>query len=487
MLTDILRVLDGRYMQIRIVHFVLFCSVLGLGADALAQRPAYRVGALTDDEQSAINSVRVESVKETVSFLSSDEMGGRNTPSPELDIATDYVAARLKKAGLQGGGPDGSFFQKHSWPLRQLPVDGIVIKLADEEVRYRGLLHAASSKTEVADNVTRLGSERTAASISSIVMIDEVSLRPELAGNPGYVLSMYSRRMAPLAKKGAKVILVKTAADSRLPELAARMAKKPMAPPRRFPLPCPIVLVKSVPAGKLSVTIPATKSVDAVVRNVIGMIKGSDPKLSSEAIIISAHLDHIGRQTAGQDRINNGADDNASGVTGVLLSAEAMAKLKQRPKRTIIFMTFWGEEKGLLGSKHFVKNPLWPLDRIVANINLEMIGRPEVGAESKAWMTGWAASDLGTLMAQGAKRANVEIFDHKKIGDMLYRQSDNYPFVQGGVIAHSFSAGSLHADYHQPSDEWEKLNLPHMTKVIQGLIAGALPIANGHLTPKRTK
>ena len=150
-------------------------------------------------------------------------------------------------------------------------------------------------------------------------------------------------------------------------------------------------------------------------------------------------------------------------------------------------MTFWGEEKGLLGSKHFVKNPLWPLDKVVANINLEMIGRPEDGAESKAWMTGWDKSDLGLLMAEGAKRANVEIFNHKKFGDMLYRQSDNYPFAQAGVIAHSFSAGSLHADYHQPTDEWEKLNLPHMTKIIQGLVAGTLPIANGQLTPIRTK
>jgi Zn-dependent M28 family amino/carboxypeptidase len=203
-------------------------------------------------------------------------------------------------------------------------------------------------------------------------------------------------------------------------------------------------------------------------------------------VIVSAHLDHIGRASVGPDRINNGADDNASGVTGVLLMADAFAQLKQRPRRSILFMTFWGEEKGLLGSKYFVQHPLWPLDRIVANINLEMIGRPETGAESKAWMTGWEHSNLGLLMAVGAKRAEVEIFDHKKFGKMLYRASDNFPFVQSGVIAHSFSAGSLHSDYHQPGDEWEKLDLPHMTRIIRGLVAATLPIANGDLTPHVT-
>ena len=102
-------------------------------------------------------------------------------------------------------------------------------------------------------------------------------------------------------------------------------------------------------------------------------------------------------------------------------------------------------------------------------------------------MTGWHESNLGELMNQGSKSVDVLTFEHPKFSAMLYRASDNYSFVEKGVIAHSFSAGSMHSDYHQVTDEWEKLELKHMTRVIQGLFAGSLPIANGEVTPQRAE
>ena len=209
-------------------------------------------------------------------------------------------------------------------------------------------------------------------------------------------------------------------------------------------------------------------------------------QLAKEAIIFTAHLDHIGQQGSVGDTICNGADDDATGVTGVLSLADAYGAMETAPKRTVIFMTFWGEEKGLLGSRYYCANPVWPLEKTVANINLEMLGRPEPGASGKCWSTGWEKSDLSELMSVGAKKVGVLIFQHPTFsGDMLYRASDNAPFVDKGVIAHSFSAGSLHEDYHKPGDEWQKLELKHMTKVIQGLFAGSLPFANGEFTPKK--
>lgn len=160
--------------------------------------------------------------------------------------------------------------------------------------------------------------------------------------------------------------------------------------------------------------------------------------------------------------------------------------MKQRPKRSVLFMTFWGEESGLLGSKQFVATPSWQLDQIVANINIEMIGRPEGGARGKIWMTGWQESDLGMLMSQSAKPWGVEIFEHPKFSSMLYRASDNWSFVERGVIAHSFSAGSLHPDYHQVDDEWDRLEIPHMTQVIQGLWLGSLPLLEGTQSPNKS-
>jgi Zn-dependent M28 family amino/carboxypeptidase len=147
-------------------------------------------------------------------------------------------------------------------------------------------------------------------------------------------------------------------------------------------------------------------------------------------------------------------------------------------------MAFWGEESGLLGSKRFVADPTWPLERIVANINIEMIGRPEGGARGKIWMTGWQESDLGRLLRDAAQPWGTEIFEHPKFSSMLYRASDNWSFVERGVIAHSFSAGSLHDDYHQPDDEWDRLEIPHMTEVIRGLWLGSLPLAEGSVTPQ---
>jgi Zn-dependent M28 family amino/carboxypeptidase len=182
--------------------------------------------------------------------------------------------------------------------------------------------------------------------------------------------------------------------------------------------------------------------------------------------------------------IYNGADDDASGVTAVLTLADAYAAMPTPPKRSLLFVAFWGEESGLLGSKAFVDRPTWPLESIVANVNIEMIGRPEDGARGKIWVTGWNESNLGPLMRESASRWGVEIFEHPKFSAMLYRSSDNWSFAQRGVVAHSFSAGSLHADYHQVDDEWDRLEIPHMTRVIQGLFFGSLPLADGTLTPK---
>ncbi len=115
-----------------------------------------------------------------------------------------------------------------------------------------------------------------------------------------------------------------------------------------------------------------------------------------------------------------------------------------------------------------------------------MIGRPEVNAEKKMWGTGWTHSTLCDQVSAGAKRVGIDVFFREDVSEMLYKRSDNFSFVQKGVIAHSFSAGSLHSDYHQPSDEVALLNLPHMTEIIKGLFAGTLPIADGELTPTKS-
>ena len=459
-------------------------------AVAVENSEAFLVAPLTDDEQDVLSSIQAQQVLETVSFLASDDMQGRDTPSTELETAANYVAERFRKAGLEALGPDGSFFQTTELFLTSAPAMVAILAIGSgEKVNLKVLIGTSdpiSASGPVQNGENAAGNSATADEKFELAVIDELPLPPQAADNPMAALVAYARRTAPLVRQGVKVVLVRVADDSVLFEAAEKLQRKPLSIPAAFEPKCAIVLVSGTLAleGKVSLQVPANVRTGTPVHNVIGVLRGSDPKLAKQAVLVSAHLDHIGPAERGEDKVNNGADDNASGVTGVLTLADAFGRLKDRPQRSVVFMTFWGEEKGLLGSKYFAEHPLWKLDDIVANVNLEMIGRPEENAEGKAWGTGWPHSNLGPQMAAGAARAGVTIFNHEQFGEMLYGRSDNASFVAKGVIAHSFSAGSLHSDYHQPTDEVSKLNIPHMTKIIQGLLAGILPIARGQLTPK---
>jgi hypothetical protein len=435
--------------------------------------------AQEDLPAAALKKINEASVTQTVKFLASDEMAGRDTPSPEFDKACDFVAQRFKDAGLEPLGTDGSFFHKTKIATVQCPASAIV-KNGDSPVKVLGVLSAGSTAFQFSGNIALVQdkTDRNATYDGPVTLVAEEFKSRRSSSN-------FFRKLTRLKKNGATACLVQVTPDHPLVAQAERASRPHLI--RAFgSLSGPVILIEKTELKAASIKLDKQLNDSAEVKNVIGVLKGSDAELSKEAIIFSAHLDHIGISGTVGDTINNGADDDASGVTAVLTLADAYTTLPQKPKRSVIFMTFWGEEKGLLGSRHYAKDPTWPLEKTVANINLEMLGRPEAGAQGKVWMTGWDQSDLGEIMKVGADRAGVLVFDHPRFSAMLYRQSDNWSFVEKGVIAHSFSAGSLHEDYHQPSDEWEKLRLDHMTKVIHGLFAGSLPIANGSATPKKS-
>ncbi len=469
-------------------HTCLFAAFAVLSASAFAEE--FTVATLTDDEQSVINSIQQKQVLETVSFLASDDMNGRDTPSKELIVAAEYVADRFRKAGLEGLGTDGSFFQTVELFRTSAPATKAIVSTAANDDIYLTVLTGLNEVLKVHGAIREVTETPDPDdSKSEIFIMDEQSLSPQARDNPLAALVKYVRATGPLVGKGAKVVLVRVADDSALFEVVEAFQQQRIAIPAQFEPQCAIVLVtkSQVLSGDIALEIPPNIKEGSPVHNVIGVLRGSDPNQTHKAVMVSAHLDHIGPAQRGDDKVNNGADDNASGVTAVLTMADAFAALKTRPERSLIFITFWGEEKGLLGSRYFAEHPLWKLDDLVCDVNLEMIGRPEENAEGKAWGTGWPHSNLGPLMAAGATRAGVTIFHHEQFSEMLYARSDNASFLSKGVIAHSFSAGSLHSDYHQPSDEVAKLNIPHMTKVIQGLFAGILPIARGEVTPVKTK
>lgn len=462
-------------------------AVLGLMLQASsAWSQEFNVPELTPDEQKAMAVIQQGMVTSTISFLSSDEMAGRDTPSKELNIASAYVAARFRGAGLEGLGPDGSFYQTNELQQYGAPATNASLKIGASEIQVLGTAFGPDEAAEVRSAVVTDKDDVA----GKLVVMDEPALPPQALANPLMGTVAIARRIASVVAKKPAGILIRVAEGSPLPEAIAANQGKAVSMPAQFQYALPVVLIPASAKleGEAELKAPARVSNAAQVHNVIAVLRGSDPELSKQAILITAHLDHIGTLQGDRegDKINNGADDNATGSTAVITLADAFAALETKPARSVIFMTFWGEEKGLLGSKYFAEKPLWPLENIVANVNIEMIGRPETGADEKMWGTGWTRSTLGPQLAVGAKRAGIEVFHREDVSEMLYGRSDNYSFVQKGVIAHSFSAGSLHNDYHQPSDEFSKLNVKHMTRIIQGLFAGCLPLAKNQLTPTKT-
>ena len=222
-------------------------------------------------------------------------------------------------------------------------------------------------------------------------------------------------------------------------------------------------------------TIPAERRREG--HNVIGILPGSNPALRDEYILVDAHLDHlgVGRPLAG-DSIYNGADDDASGVTAVLEIARALAA-GPGVGRSVIFAATTGEEMGLLGTRWYIAHPARPLDQLVGNLEIEMIGRPDslAGGPGRAWLTGYERSTMGdSLAAEG-----IPIVPDPRPNQHFFERSDNIAFARMGIPAHTLSSFNLHDDYHRQSDDVSKVDFAHMTAVISAAVDAVRILANG--------
>ncbi|MBX6362629.1 MAG: M20/M25/M40 family metallo-hydrolase [Gemmatimonadetes bacterium] len=222
-------------------------------------------------------------------------------------------------------------------------------------------------------------------------------------------------------------------------------------------------------------TVPAAARAIAV--NVVGLLPGSDPKLKDEAILVDAHYDHLGvGRPVGGDSIYNGADDDASGTVAVLEIARALAA-GPKPKRTVVFLATTGEEVGLLGTRWYIAHPVVPLERTVANLEIEMIGRPDslAGGRGKGWLTGFERSTMGSLLAA----AGIPIVADPHPEQSFFTRSDNIAFARRGIPAHTLSSYNLHTDYHTPDDEVDRVDVAHMTAVIRAAARAVRLLADG--------
>jgi Zn-dependent M28 family amino/carboxypeptidase len=215
----------------------------------------------------------------------------------------------------------------------------------------------------------------------------------------------------------------------------------------------------------------------------VGILEGSDPVLRKEYVVYSAHIDHIGVTPGQADSINNGADDNASGAAGLLELVEAFRQPGVRPRRSVIFLAPSAEEDGLLGSAHFTEHPGVALDKMVANINMDLIGR---NWRDSVIVVGLEQSDLGQTL-QRVVQAHPELhmtpIEDRWPEERIFYRSDHYNFARKGVPILFFTSGT-HADYHRPSDEAGRIDGEKEARLLRLIFYLGATVANAEARPR---
>lgn len=415
--------------------------------------------SLLAGQEDADRGISPTRLREVVSYLASDDMAGRDSPSAELERAADWIARRFAAAGLRPGGTEGSWFHRFRLPgYRPLGAGARVVA------------HTAGGDLEL-----RVG--------------DDVRLfrgtGPFSCRRCAFLRLTGRNASAPARRlRGSRPVVVEVSKESIL--WRSRPPERSVLRRGRGGPPWLLVRKGLLPPGEVewTVELPEPAAVEVELRNVIGVLPATTASESPcEAVVFSAHYDHLGVGVpVGGDAVYNGADDDASGTAAVVVLAEAFGARRPQLARDLLFVCFAAEEKGLLGSRALAAHPGFPLRRIAANVNIEMIGRPPEGRRRAAWVTGAELSDFVEIVRPALARANVRLVDFRA-ASMLFRASDNYPLARRGVVAHSISAGSLHRDYHRPSDEVEKLDFGHMTAIVQGLYEVGVELANTERRP----
>ena len=452
-----------------------------------------------------------------IAFLADDALRGRDTPSPGLEVAAAYVASEFRRIGLDPAGDDGTYLQR--WPYATRSLDGQATRLslggamnaAGPGLAWGRDLWAVPGGAPSAEGTTVVfaGPPDTAAvqpgSLAGRIAV--VPLTPAggdpTAGSAGALQAMRRAGAAGVvfvldASVGPDAVQARTAGEGTL---RGRGSPLPAFYVRRAPLDQLFTAGSAhlggllqrartgspvdVPALALRLDAPITE-VEHRPPNAVAILRGSDPQLRGTYVVFSAHMDHVGvRPDAGGDSIFNGADDDASGTSAILELAEAYASLPAPPRRSLIFLAVSGEEKGLLGSRYYADNPTVPVDRIVANINIDMIGR---NAPDSAVVIGQEYSSLGPLAVQTTAahpELGLNIGPDPWPEERFFFRSDHFNFARREVPALFFFTGT-HEDYHRPSDEVDTIDTDKAARITRLIYHIGLAIAEDAERPQWT-
>lgn len=394
-----------------------------------------------------------EALRRDVEYLASDELEGRATPSPGLDKAAGFIFNRFREVGLEAR------FQTANFADVTVTFEKFVMSLNGVEVGRERLRVRSLKAVELQNEPVLVLPENGLfpAGIAGRVVAGEASRY----GTEEYLPDLQSRKPAMI------LLFDQQQRAGRGPASFLEDADAGNAP---------VIRIKGdLPANgaALSVHLEAPTLKPVPLRNVVGVLSGSDPVLRDQYVLVTAHYDHVGKSSKG---IFHGANDNASGTASVMEIAAGLAGGKERPRRTVVFIAFFGEERGLLGSYYYARHPLFPLAGTVANLNLEQMGRAE-GHPGTFGVTGQTYSTLPAVLAAAARKAGVTFLMNKD-ADSYFARSDNYPFAMFGIPNVTAVTAFDYADYHGLGDTVDKLDFENMALVDRALAAGVVRIAN---------
>ncbi|MGA9772368.1 MAG: M28 family peptidase [Blastocatellia bacterium] len=496
-------------LSIRVTSKVVLLAISLFSLSAYQAPPV-----MTDDVKAALAHISADSLRGHLSFIASDALEGRNTPSRGLDIAAEYIAAQFRRAGLEPVGDDG-YFQTANLMLAERNMDEFELRIRDGKELITVSKTQVSLSFEGALNLARAGIIRIdykdAAALAALKP-EQTQGRIVITEIPDFHNAAQSQQMEMYRAQSefiSKVSALKAAlilSVDRLNAVGSGSGQgRVIDPENRRAMPesakVPLITVHDQKVVNLydalkpgAAPIDATLKLSAPVerpvkaRNVIGLLRGSDPALKDTYVMITAHYDHIGVRAGGMgDNIFNGANDDGSGTVSVIELASALATLKERPKRSLIFMTVFGEEKGLLGSRYYGRHPVFPIEKTVADVNLEQVGRTDSdeGPQlSNAAMTGFDFSDVGATFKAAGEMTGIKIYKHERNSDAYFGRSDNQALADQGVPAHTLSVAYVYPDYHGLGDHWDKIDYANMVQVDRSVALGVVMIANNPEEPK---
>lgn len=498
---------------------------------------------ITPAERKMAEAITASQLSTYLHFVASDAMGGRDTPSQGLDITAEFLKMNVEKWGFKPAGDSGTYFQKIALTRETLDPASTKLEIGGKQLKYGEDFFRLSGEGSASGPLVfgRDGWMVKAKNIDSFAGVD-VKGKIVVISSPGFSQNTLTPRPAGVSAddlKGEKgvewadaithaqtdgasaVILV---APPQLQGAWARLSnflgggalypEKLRKESNGTPT-IPVMLVSqavgdAIFAGesgdrngtaafaitKNASASAASKKETVWTQNVVALWEGSDPTLKSEMVAVGAHYDHDGTRpnAPGEDKIWNGADDDGSGTVAVLAIAEALAKAKTRPKRSVLLVWHAGEEKGLWGADYFNRFPTVEIKKVVAQLNIDMIGRSkkagdtnpknkDLTGENGIYVIGseMMSTTLGAV-TKGTNDAYLKLgydykYDDPADTNRFFFRSDHFHYAQNGIPI-AFWFDGVHEDYHQPSDTADKIDYQKMEKVTRTIFLTMIELSD---------